>query len=199
MLPIDQASYESIRPELLTGETVLWAGKPQKSVIFHREDAYLIPFSLLWGGFAIFWEGGVLGLFGFGHGNQAPGFFVLWGVPFVVIGQYMIWGRFLVAAWKKTVTYYALTDRRALVVQKARRYRIASAYLSGLPSLNLESGPGTIGTIRFGPKIQMFAKNNGWGVWDTMNIDETPIFRDIEDVRDVYRLVAEQQQRVQNV
>lgn len=191
MLPIDQTAYEAIRPELLSGEAVLWAGRPERRVIFHQEDAFLIPFSLLWGGFAIFWEGGVLGLFGFGHGNQAPGFFVLWGVPFVLIGQYLIWGRFFMAAWKKAGTYYAVTDRRVLVVQNAWKYKTASSYIDALPVLTLESGSGSLGTLRFGPRPDVFARNNSFGVWDGMNIDDIPVFRDIECVREVYQLVGE--------
>jgi hypothetical protein len=41
---------------------------------------------------------------------------VLWGVPFVVIGQYMIWGRFLYDAWLKPRTYYGITNRRVLIL-----------------------------------------------------------------------------------
>jgi hypothetical protein len=56
MPQINQQSLEIIQPELLTGESVLWTGQPSTAVIFHKEDAMLVPFSLFWGGFAIFWE-----------------------------------------------------------------------------------------------------------------------------------------------
>ena len=59
MPPINPDSLTAIQPELTSGESVLWAGQPNNRVIFHNEDLFLIPFSLLWGGFAIFWEGGV--------------------------------------------------------------------------------------------------------------------------------------------
>jgi hypothetical protein len=46
-----------IQPELLSGESLLWSGQPLRRVIFHQRDLFTIPFSLLWGGFAIFWGG----------------------------------------------------------------------------------------------------------------------------------------------
>src|SRR6267154_5798658 len=66
MPPSNPDSLAAIQPELTSGESILWAGQPNTRVIFHKEDLFLIPFSLLWGGFAIFWEGaggGVLGFF----------------------------------------------------------------------------------------------------------------------------------------
>jgi hypothetical protein len=75
---------------------------PNRGVIFHSDDWYVVPFSLLWGGFAIFWEAGVTGYGGNSpRGGGAPLFMQLWGIPFVVLGQYMIWGRFLYDAWLK--------------------------------------------------------------------------------------------------
>jgi hypothetical protein len=143
---IDQETYEVVQPELASGETMLWAGRPSPSVILHREDVYLIPFSLLWGGFAIFWEAGVLGFWGKSHGSDI---FVLWGIPFVLVGQYLIWGRFLFAAWLKRRTFYAVTDRRVIVVQNGWTHKTASAYLDTLPALTKEVGSKGIGTLRF--------------------------------------------------
>ncbi len=34
---------------------------PNPNKIFHSADWFMIPFSLLWGGFAVFWEARVLG------------------------------------------------------------------------------------------------------------------------------------------
>src|SRR5690348_3638393 len=119
---IDQASFAAIQPELLSGETILWAAQPDPSSLFGREDIFLIPFSLLWGGFAIFWEAGVLGLWGLGGAARAPWVFgAIWGIPFVLVGQYFIWGRFLVARWMKQRTYYAVTNKRVMAVQDGWR------------------------------------------------------------------------------
>ena len=49
---------------------------------------------------------------------------MLWGIPFVVAGQYLIWGRFFYDAWLKRRTYYALT---VIVVQNGWSRRMASS------------------------------------------------------------------------
>jgi hypothetical protein len=41
------------QPELVPGERIVWAGQPNRPVLFHQEDAILIPVSLLWGGFLL--------------------------------------------------------------------------------------------------------------------------------------------------
>ena len=63
---------EAIQPELTPGESIVWAGQPNTSVIFHKQDVFMIPFSLMWGGFAIFWEAGVSGFWGTGQHRPAP-------------------------------------------------------------------------------------------------------------------------------
>jgi hypothetical protein len=151
MLQIDQDSSVAIQPELGSGESILWSGRPKAGVIFHKQDALLIPFSLLWGGFAIFWEASVLGVTGFTHSLRAPGFFMLWGVPFVVIGQYLIWGRFLYAAWLSRRTFYAVTNRRVIVVQNGWRHQIASAFIDSLETIVKDGNTAGMGNLRFSP------------------------------------------------
>jgi hypothetical protein len=192
----DQASYEAIQPELTSGETVLWAGQPNTSVIFNKEDIFLIPFSLLWGGFAIFWELGVAGYWGTG---SRPGkewtFGVIWGIPFVLAGQYLIWGRFLVAAWKKRRTYYAVTNRRVIVVQQSFTRRMASVYIDTLPNLIKQNGRRGFGSLLFTPLQPLWSRRGGLGVWDGLPVGDVPEFRDIEDVDSVYRLVSDQREQ----
>ncbi len=54
--------FDVFSSELLPGETVQWTGRPNAAVILHKEDWGTIPFSLLWGGFAIFWLLGASGI-----------------------------------------------------------------------------------------------------------------------------------------
>lgn len=92
-----------------TGERVLWVGRPDPAVHFAPVDAFLIPFSIMWCGGVIFWEAGV-------NAANAPAFFRLWGIPFVVVGLYFVFGRFIFKARRKRRQVYALTDQRAIVV-----------------------------------------------------------------------------------
>jgi hypothetical protein len=186
MLQIDQSTFQRIQPELLPAESIVWGGRPVTSVIFHKEDAFLIPFSLLWGGFAIFWEASVLGLWG--H-NGSWVFGAIWGIPFVVFGQYLIWGRFLYTAWLKRRTAYAVTNRRVLAVQEGRTQRVASAYLDSLPALIKESGSNGIGVLRFKP--QLMNGRFGWRSWNSLEVGALPAFVDVQEIDSVYRLVAD--------
>jgi len=195
-MQITQASYAAVQPELTSGESVLWAGQPDTSVIFHKEDAFLIPFSLFWGGFSLFWEAGVAGYWGASAKHVGPSYFMmLWGIPFVIIGQYFIWGRFFVAAWKKRRTHYAVTNRRVIVVQDGWSRRAVSAYLDRLPTLIKDNAPNGRGTLRFATGQPTLSRQGGWGVWDGMSVGDVPVFRDINDVHSVYRLVSDQREQ----
>ena len=115
---------------------------------------------------------------------------VIWGVPFVVIGQYMIWGRFLFDAWLKRRTYYAVTNRRILVLQEGWKRKAISVNLGAIPSMERE-GTG-VGTMWFGPKLPLMA-GRGQRVRNSSRfwIDDVPVFADVDDVDAVHRLVLE--------
>jgi hypothetical protein len=162
MPQINPDSAAAVQPELTSGETVLWAGQPDTSVIFHKEDASLIPFSLLWGGFAVFWEGSVAGMWG-AHSSHRWTFGPLWGVPFVLVGQYLIWGRFFYAVWLKGRTHYAVTNRRVIMVQEGWKRHMAAAYLDSLQPLIKEGASSGVGILRFGESQPIWSNNQGWG------------------------------------
>lgn len=199
MVQSGQTSWDVIHRELLSGENILWSGQPEGSAIFHKEDAYLIPFSFLWGGFTIFWEAAAAGLVWFNGRSAAPSFFMLWGIPFVLVGQYLIWGRFLYTAWLKKRTFYAVTNRRAIVIQNGWKRQMASAYIDSLPTLIKEASSNGIGTLRFSPSQPVWrGTQQGWGAWNALAVGDTPAFVDIEDVDSVYRLVSDTREKLRS-
>jgi hypothetical protein len=140
----------------------------------------------MWGGFAIVWEGSVL--FFAGNSGGPPIFFVLWGIPFVVVGQFLIWGRFLAKRWDRARTIYALTDQRVLIL-KGRS--LQSMYLVQLPGITQSSRADGSGSLEFGGGSGPF----GYGVWANTGMDFFSMgrgsfaFYDVQDVAQVFRLI----------
>lgn len=121
-------------------ETVRWSGAPPTGHLWRRTDWLTVPFSLMWCGFALFWEGGVIA-------SGAPFFFKLWGLPFVAVGLYMVAGRFVWDAHVRAGTRYAVTDRAAYVFRGGSERRFAGAELD---DVRVERNADGSGTLRFG-------------------------------------------------
>jgi hypothetical protein len=113
---------DAIAPYLVGNEVIKLVGVPRKGIVFQTSDTLQIPFSLLWCGFAIFWESSAIKM-------GAPFFFKLWGVPFVLAGIYFVIGRFVFDSWKRENTIYAITNDRVLIVTK-----VFSEKMTSIPS-----------------------------------------------------------------
>jgi hypothetical protein len=186
-----------LNDELAPGETLLWTGKPNPRVIFHASDWYVIPFSLLWGGFAIFWEAGVSGI-GPWAGKGSPwSFGMLWGIPFVVMGQYMIWGRFLYTAWKKGRVLYALATQRVVVLVRPPQAKVISRYLENVPGIEKEVRSDGIGTLKFGETAPLYGGGRGKNAsMEGLYLNSsTPVFVDIDHAKDAAELISRELRR----
>ncbi len=184
MNSLNTEERQAIETELEPSERVLWAGKPNPKVIFHSGDSFLIPFSLMWGGFAIFWEAGVL--------KQGWGFGQLWGIPFVLIGQYLIWGRFIYDNWKKRRIVYVLTDRRAIVIVRPPQSQTISARLAAVGSIEKSLRSDGIGTITIGTPIVSSYRSRRRQNFGSLQLDAgLPVFVDVDDANQIYRQIEQ--------
>ncbi len=96
------------RSRLRSGEQLLWAGRPDPSRLFNASDVFLIPFGLFFTGFSIFWTVSA---------SRSPAPFVaLFGIVFVAVGVYYVFGRFVVKRSRLARSTYAVTNRRAFAV-----------------------------------------------------------------------------------
>ncbi|HEY0086025.1 MAG TPA: hypothetical protein VGB65_08965, partial [Allosphingosinicella sp.] len=74
-------SSQPFQPYLFPGERIMWSGQPKQGLVLGARDILLIPFSLMWGGFAIFWNTMVwLGPFQDNSGGGPGWLFRLWGL-----------------------------------------------------------------------------------------------------------------------
>ena len=144
----------------------------------------MIPFSILWCGFAIFWEMTAMS-------SGAPFFFLIWGIPFVIIGLYMVFGRFLVDTHRRRKTYYGVTDKRILVVTCGLSRKVKSLNNKSLPIISLTEKSDGRGTITFGSD-HPWQKMQGSTSWDGAGTF-VPTFEMIDNAREVADKIRELQ------
>jgi hypothetical protein len=173
----------SIMQELARGEKLLWSGGPRQGIVLRGSDVFFIPFSLLWGGFAIFWETMVLR-------NGAPFFFTLWGIPFVLAGLYITVGRFFYDAWRRGRTQYGVTNERVVIVTGGMSPSTKSLNLRTLTDVTLDAKSDGSGTITFGP-TSFTASMYAGTAWPGVKLP--PSFELISDARRVYEIIRQAQ------
>lgn len=192
---MDYLIEEQFREDLLKDEKIIWSGQPDTSVRFTRADIFLVPFSLLWGGFAIFWELSALFMFFSTQGTKSsmPIIFPLFGIPFVIVGLYFMFGRFVYKNWKKQNMYYAVTNKRVLVLTKLFSRSLNAINIDNIPTINKTVRPNGIGTIKFG-NVNLVAstyENTGLDFFGSFAVGDVPTFHDIRDVDKVHEIVDE--------
>jgi hypothetical protein len=176
-----------IRDQLDRGEQILWEGPPEQGLMLRAADIFLIPFSLLWSGFVLFWNAGVFGLIGENH-EKAPVFpFQIFGLTFLAVGLYFTIGRFFFDALRRLRTQYAVTDSRALILSGYFRPVLKSQPLT--PDLPIEVSGRDRGSIKFGPNFGGTWFNSYHGIWQGPT--HPFMFERIRKVREVYQLVRD--------
>ena len=174
-----------VRSQLNPGETLLWSGQPRKGIVFRASDAVLIPFSLLWGGFAIFWQSAAI--------KSGDLFFMMWGIPFVLVGLQMIFGRFVVEAKQRGKTYYAVSNEHAIIVSGWFSRKVTSLNLKTLSDVSLEEKADGSGTITFGSSKASWdsraSRQDNWGRWPFGRRLSGPGFEMIQEARKVYEII----------
>jgi hypothetical protein len=179
-------SAENILSQYLdTGERLLWSGRSRGGIRFRAQDAFLIPFSIAWCSFAIFWEVNAIRM-------GAPFFFKLWGIPFVCVGLFFVFGRFWYDAYSRARTTYGVTNERIIIISSFFSRQTKSLPLRNLADISLAQRNDGSGTITFGPTHLM---NNlaPAGAWPGMGRYAPPAFDLIERAKDVYDIIRNAQ------
>ena len=173
----------SVQFPLERGERLLWSGKPRQGIMVVPADAFIIPFSLVWAGFAVLWGLNALR-------TGAPLGFQLFGAFFVAAGLHFVFGRFLIDARRRSHTDYAITTEQVFVRSGILSPSVRSLSLATLSNIALIEYRNGSGTITFGPTdplSSMFGRSSWPGV------PRGPAFEAIANARDVYNIIREAQ------
>ena len=183
---------EIFKNDLLQGEKILWTSQPNPNINFSSGDIFMVPFSLLWGGFAFFWE--AIALFA-----PTPIFFKLFGLPFLLVGLYFILGRFIYKKIRKKKTFYAVTNKRVLTLSNLFSKRIEAAYINVIPTMNKSIRKDGFGTIVFGNSnlLATLYGNTGLDFFAAYYGMNAPTFYDIPEANNVYDLVNDLRNKAQ--
>ena len=158
--------YDFTRAYFLPDEYELWRGRSKG--MDPRQKMTMIPFGIFFLGFAIFWTVSA---------SAAGGFFGLFGLPFIVVGAYLVFGKNVVG--KKT--YYVITNKR---IYRSQAGRVDMVDLANLPPMRVVAHNGGAGSIYFGEHYYRTGRNNHYGV--VFSIEN------VDDIATVQRIVSEQ-------
>jgi hypothetical protein len=184
---LDRSSSQTprdIQQRLEAGEKLLWTGRPRRGLMLRAADFILIPFSLVWCGIIISQQ-----LTAFRRAE--PIILDLPSIPFVLIGLYLLFGRFIIDAMIRARTVYAITDRRVVIVTGLFGRNVRSIYLRGLTEIEITEGRRGRGTITFGPSSVQATMMRGWpGAGKSL----PPAFEAIEGAQQVLEIIRKAQE-----
>jgi len=188
---------EVFQPDLLPAEILLWTGQPSTQVIFHKQDTYVVPFTALLAFHSTLWLAVDLHLLGppAYRGMAVNPYSVFWQSIYFLIGQYLLWGRFLVLRWKKKHIYYAVTNKRVLILHDYGHRELLALPMDSIPLIKKAVRADGNGTIRFGKPPEEGTWNYPRIRADAFQKSGVPAFGDIDGAEQVYQLVAEQRDR----
>jgi len=188
---------EVFQADLLPAETLLWTGQPSTQVIFHKQDTYVVPFTALLAFHSTLWLAVDLHLLGppAYRGMAVNPYSVFWQSIYFLIGQYLLWGRFLVLRWKKKHIYYAVTNKRVLILHDYGHRELLALPMDSIPLIKKAVRADGNGTIRFGKPPEEGTWNYPRIHTDAFQKSGVPTFGDIDGAEQVYQLVAEQRDR----
>jgi hypothetical protein len=168
-------------------EQLLWSGKPKFGILFRSKDFIQVPFAAGW---LYFMVSDLIMLEEGGFPNRIHPMLLL----FVVVGLYMLIGRFIHEMIQRHYSYYAVTNQRVMVKSGIFSSQIQSTSLNSVASIQLiekRSGQGSLTFETVGNLARISLLNN------KANTQSAPLsFEKINEVRQVYGLITEAQSRL---
>lgn len=156
-------------------EDVLWYDKPVKKIVFTSADIFTTLFGVVWLSFSVFWI--------IEASYSTFEIFPFFGIPFVLIGLYLLFFRHVVSLVKRKDMIYVLTNRRAMIVHTGKRQYVQEYRYENISNVQMRCDDNDIGSIFF--LTGEIRYNNGRGYSTTSGIFG------IKDTKKVYKILLQ--------
>lgn len=169
-----QLFLDIFKKHLLKEETILWSGRPNVSGLFSRKDTILGICFIIGSLIPILNRIIFARVFKIEENirdDQGWIIGVLMGILFAALGFYQIIGKPIRRKYKKEKTFYAITNKRLLILEVGTNEKVISKYISKINTVDIFTSSYGTGTIKFG-------ENSPDGE-----------FSDINDAQNVYELI----------
>ena len=162
--------------EMLKDEKILWSGRPKQGFFLTGGDILVSLFGLIFLGVGSLMEYSAIQSFDI--------FLMIFSLPFLLFGLYMVLGSIIYKNYQKKRTYYAVTNQRVLVLINSFSKKVESKLISQIPVLNKTVKKNGSGTIQFDNTGYMGTGRNSYRI-------EALSFDNIMDVDTVYRMISD--------
>ncbi len=171
-----------IEHELLKNEQLVWTGRPKQGIVFRINDFFLVPFSLAW-------TIGVL-LFEFAafHPNL-PFFLPLVGFPFLLIGLFLLFGRYVMDKLRRKNIVYWITDQRIIIKGEKFKHTLRSYPFAEMEHVELYLHSKRYGTIVLGDESDIGGRGGKIEELYWVNSGRYPRLEMIENVQQVFDMI----------
>ncbi|WP_308911451.1 hypothetical protein [Pseudokordiimonas caeni] len=175
-----RSPFPQLDIELSSKEKLIWSGQPDQGLKLRGQDAFLIPFSLIW----LIVPVGILLSGEENVQNNTPFPFSIIPLIFLAVGAYLLFGRFLQDAWRRKRTVYGLTDKRAIIISRSGT---KSVPIGPSLELNFKQHSDDFGTIQFGAAPSFLASANSGSLSFWSGAPPVPTFECVPEGANVYR------------
>lgn len=129
-----------IEQYLEAGEHIIWTGQPKQGLIFSAFDIWMVIFGIVWTSGVISWIYAAL---------DAAIWFAMFGLPFLLVGLYLMFGKFFFDARTRATAIYAITNRRVIITYKQFGKKFFSHEYGKIREIALRENADRSGTIYF--------------------------------------------------
>ena len=162
-------------------ERIIWSGQPTQGLRFAPQDILAVPFAAFW----LLMVVTIFGVVATDATDVNPVAFVMLPM-FVLVGLYMLVGRFFVDIIARRRTHYVLTNQRALIESGLFTANKNSVNLAAAAEMQFQGGRKGRGTIKFGSTNVFYAMVPP--SWPGAGSVLPPTFHDVEDAERIYGL-----------